>query len=107
MPFDDYQAPIVTIGGCAIRGTAAAADCLPSGVFKMRPYKRATMIARSIIKMIEDSGGGPPHVAAAIVSLPAATFAHLCLDADKSETMTEMRVQGVTFKRDGNRKRAH
>ena len=35
----------------------------------MRPYKRATMIARSIIKMIEDSGGGPPDVAAAIVRL--------------------------------------
>jgi hypothetical protein len=35
------------------------------------------MIARSIIKMIEDSGGGPPHIAAAIVRLPEATFDHL------------------------------
>jgi hypothetical protein len=65
------------------------------------------MIARSIIKMIEDCGSGPPDVAAAIVRLPGATFDHLCLDADKPETMTEMRVHGVTFKRDGNRKRAH
>jgi hypothetical protein len=107
MPFDDYHASIVTIGGVCNERYGSPVDYLHAGFFDMRPYKRATMIARSIIKMIEDCGGGPPDVAAAIVRLPGATFDHLCLDADKPETITEMRVQGVTFKRDGNRKRAN
>ena len=59
------------------------------------------MIARSIIKMIEDGGGDPAQVAAVIVRLPGAAFDQLRLDAQMTETETELRVQGVTFKRGG------
>ena len=60
------------------------------------------MIARSIIKMIEDSGGASPQIHAAVVRLPAAAFDQLRDDADQSEAVTELRVQGILFKRDGD-----
>jgi hypothetical protein len=44
----------------------------------MRPYKRATMIARAIIKMIEDSGGGLAEIAKTAVLLPAITSTTCC-----------------------------
>jgi hypothetical protein len=73
----------------------------------MRPYKRATIIARSIIKMIEDGGGGSAEIAKAAVLLPAAIFDDLLRDqaAQAEDTGAgRLRIQGVTFERKADRR---
>jgi hypothetical protein len=65
----------------------------------MRPYKRATMIARSIVKMIEDSGGGSEEIANAAVLLPASTFHDLVRDQvnPTQDFASRLRIQGIAF----------
>jgi hypothetical protein len=69
----------------------------------MRSYKRAAMIARSIIKMIEDGGGELKDIHTVTVRLPPTTFDSLRDDTgDTMKSATEMRIQGVVFKRGSN-----
>lgn len=49
----------------------------------MRPYKRASLIAKSIIKLIEDGGGGSAETSRVAVLLPGATFYDLLRDAPR------------------------
>lgn len=72
----------------------------------MRPYKRATMIARSIIKMIEDRGGGSAEIAEAAVMLPATIFDDLLRDqpAEAIDAAGRVRIQGIAFERKAERR---
>jgi hypothetical protein len=67
----------------------------------MRPYKRATMIAKSIIKMIENGGGGSAEISMTSVSLPATIFDGLLRDehTQAEHTAERLRIQGVAFER--------
>lgn len=71
----------------------------------MRPAKRATLIARSIAKMIEASGGASPELAAVVVRLPMAVFDQLRLDAGETADTAKLRIHGVTFERSPNKVR--
>jgi hypothetical protein len=64
----------------------------------MRPHKRATLIAKSIRKLIEDSGGSSPDLALVQVQLPAHVF-DLTAEDGGSLGATEIRVDGVMFKK--------
>ena len=71
----------------------------------MRPYKRATLIARSIIKMIEDSGGGSAEVSKAAVLLPATVFDDLLRDQNEKAggASGRLRIRGIAFERNDYR----
>jgi hypothetical protein len=65
----------------------------------MRPYKRATSIAKSIRKFIQDSGGASLQLALVQVTLPVELFDLMCEDGGVPGA-TELSVNGVLFKRD-------
>jgi hypothetical protein len=73
----------------------------------LRPYKRATRIAQSIIKMIENNGGGSAEIANAAVLLPASTFDELVRDqvTPTQDPASGLRIQGITFERMDRRRR--
>lgn len=73
----------------------------------MRPYKRASLIAKSIIKMIEDGGGGSAETSRVAVLLPASIFDNLLSDlpAQVEDTTALVRIRGVAFERVVTRRR--
>jgi hypothetical protein len=71
----------------------------------MRLQKRATLIAKSLRKLIEDGGGSAPQLALVEVRLPVAVFDLICGDSGAPDA-TEIRVDGVMFKRDGSASKA-
>ncbi len=72
----------------------------------MRPYKRGKMIARSIIKMIEEGGGGSAEIAKVAVVLPATIFDDLLRDrpAEADDDAGRLRIQGIAFERKSERR---
>jgi hypothetical protein len=74
----------------------------------MRPYKRAKMIARSIVKMIEDRGGASADIARATVFLPAPVFDDLLRDqpAGAANATERLKIQGIVFQRKAERRTA-
>ncbi len=73
----------------------------------MRPYKRASLIAKSILKMIEDNGGGSFETSRTAVLLPATLFDDLLRDwpASVDDDTGVVRIQGIAFERVVNRRR--
>ncbi len=73
----------------------------------MRPYKRASLIAKSILKMIEDNGGGSFETSRTAVLLPASLFDDLLRDwpAPVENATGVVRIRGIAFERVVNRRR--
>jgi hypothetical protein len=73
----------------------------------MRPYKRASLIAKSIIKMTEDGGGGSAETSRVAVLLPAPIFDSLLSDwpAQVENATALVRIRGVVFERVVSRRR--
>jgi hypothetical protein len=67
----------------------------------MRLHKRATLIAKSIRKLIEDSGGTSPKLALVQVRLPVEVF-DLMRENAGAPGATELRVGGIFAPDDGS-----
>jgi len=62
----------------------------------MRAHKRATLIARSIRKLVEDGGGSSRQLAAIEVRLSPEVFGLIHEDGDDVGA-SELRIEGVLF----------
>ena len=64
----------------------------------MRPYKRASLIAKSILKMIEAGDGGSVEISRTTILLPATIFDDLLRDCPAppaTEGAERVRISGI------------
>lgn len=73
----------------------------------MQPYKRASLIAKSIVKMIEASDGGSVEISMTTILLPATIFDDLLRDCPSPATdgAERVRINGIYFERVSSRRR--
>jgi hypothetical protein len=75
---------------------------------KMRPYKRASLIAKSILKMIEAGNGGSVEISMTTILLPATIFDDLLRDSPAppaTDGAERVRINGIYFERVSSRRR--